>query len=128
MGCANTKVSSRAHKQLSSTEKKYVDEQSNKFDAYIGINDKEASSGSCDWRPEVLSHKMIQAAQGKPVVVVDLRSVKHSAKLTNAALPLISRLPKPETGFENLRLAFQKLEEKIDEAVLDNFVKSCQNL
>ena len=55
-------------------------------------------------------------------------SVKHSSLVTSEALALLSRLNKPENGFKELSLSFQKLDEKVSETVLEQFLQHVKHL
>ena len=49
-------------------------------------------------------------------------AIKHSSIVTSEAISVISRLPKPYTGFESVYLGFKKLEAKLSETVVDQFL------
>lgn len=51
-----------------------------------------------------------------------MNNINHPAIVTSEALSVISKLNKPDTGFEKLTLGFVKLDEKLSETVLDQFV------
>ena len=51
-----------------------------------------------------------------------MNGINHSSVVTSEALSVISKLNKPVTGFEKLTLGFAKLDEKLSETVLDQFV------
>ena len=48
--------------------------------------------------------------------------------VTSEALSVISKLKKPDIGFESIELRFCKLEEKVSETVLDQFVQHAKHL
>ena len=54
--------------------------------------------------------------------------IKHSSVVTSEALSVISKLNKPATGFESIKLYFKKLDEELSETVVDQLVKHCQHL
>ena len=54
--------------------------------------------------------------------------IKHSSVVTSETLSVISKLKKPDTGFEAIYLGFDKLDKKISETVLDQFVQHAKNI
>ena len=57
-----------------------------------------------------------------------MESVKHAAMVTSEALSVISKLKKPDTGLEKLGFEFLKLDEKLSDTVLDQFVQHAKLL
>ena len=57
-----------------------------------------------------------------------MASIKHSSTVTSESLSVISKLRKPETGFEQVDLNFHKLDERISETVIDQFTKDTKQL
>ena len=54
--------------------------------------------------------------------------INHSSVVTSEALSVVSKLKKPETGFEKVELRFKKMDEKIKETVVDQFVRHANQL
>lgn len=57
--------------------------------------------------------------------------IKHSSEVTSQALSVIERLYKPDTGFEKILFSFHKLDERVSDTVVDQFLphtKHVQNL
>jgi len=55
--------------------------------------------------------------------------VQHSASLTNEALGVFSRLMTQKEGFKTLTFAeILKMEEKLSDTVVDQFVQHCKHL
>ena len=57
-----------------------------------------------------------------------MSDIKHSSVVMSEALSLLSKLKKPDTGFERIGLLFSKLDEKVSETVLDQFVQDNKHL
>ena len=47
--------------------------------------------------------------------------IKHSSIVSSESLSVISKLNKPDTGFEKLEFWFHKLDEKVSETVMNQF-------
>ena len=60
--------------------------------------------------------------QDQEVKSVDMYGIKHSSVVTSEALSVISKLKKPATGFECIEFGFFKLDEKLSETVLEQFI------
>ena len=86
------------------------------------------NTGSFEWRAGTLSHKIAEFVQDQEVHSLEMSAIKHSSVVTSEALSVISKLNKPVTGFEKIELRFSKLDEKLSDTVLDQFVKSTQQL
>ena len=54
--------------------------------------------------------------------------IKHSSVVTSESLSVYSKLNKPDTGFEKIVMTFFKLDEKVSETVVDQFVQHSKNL
>ena len=54
--------------------------------------------------------------------------IKHSSVVTSEAFSVILKLDKPNIGFESIDLGFCKLDEKVSETVLDQFVQHAKHL
>ena len=52
----------------------------------------------------------------------------HSSVVTSEALSVLSKLKKPDTGFEKVVLIFEKLDAKVKETVVDQFVRHAKQL
>ena len=98
---------------------KLVDEDPEFFDAYVDINGDEVNRGGFEWRAGTLSHKITEAIQDQHVKSVRMECIKHSSIVTSEALSVISKLPKPDSGFESINFQFVKLEAKLSETVVD---------
>ena len=107
---------------------KLVDEDPEFFDARVEINGDEVHSGSFEWRAGTLSHKIAEHVQDQEVTSIGMSDIKHSSVVTSEALSVISKLNKPDTGFEKIELGFSKLEQKVSETVLDQFVQYAKHL
>ena len=83
---------------------KLVDEDPEFFDATVYINDDENNvhRGSFEWRAGTLSHKIAERIQDQEVKSFKMNYIKHSSVVTSEALSLISKLKKPDTGFEKI--------------------------
>ena len=57
-----------------------------------------------------------------------MREIKHSSEVTSEALYVISKLEKPDTGFEKISFSFSKLDDKVSETVLNQFVQHTKHL
>ena len=55
-------------------------------------------------------------------------NIKHSSTVTSEAFSVISKLKKPDTGFEGITLVFYKLDKKLSETVFDQFVQHAKQL
>ena len=71
---------------------------------------------------------IIEAIQDQEATSICMESVKHSSLVTSEALALLSRLNKPENGFKELSLSFQKLDQKVSETVLEQFLQHVKHL
>ena len=103
------------------------------FDATIYINrlnykDKPVHFGNFEWRAGTLSHKIAEKIQDETVKSVSMEKIKHSSVVTSEALSVISKLYKPDTGFEKIEFWFGKLNEKVSETVVDQFVLQAKHL
>ena len=99
---------------------KMADTELQIFDAYVKINGEEVHSGGAfEWRAGTFSHMVAEKIQDQQVKQVLLSDIKHSSEVTSEALSVISKLNKPETGFERINLLFVKLDEKISDTVVD---------
>ena len=108
---------------------KMVDTEVQIFDAYVYINDEEVHSGSqFEWRAGTFSHMIAEKIQDQQVKKVEMYSIKHSSAVTSEALSVISKLNKPDTGFEKVDLVFVKLDEKISDTVVDQFSQHVKHL
>ena len=63
-------------------------------------------SGHFEWRAGTLSHKIAEKIQDDTVKKVKMEYIKHSSAVTSEALSIISKLKKPDTGFETVKLEF----------------------
>ena len=74
------------------------------FDAIVYINDlsKKVHSGNFEWRAGTLSHKIAEKIEDEPVKYLKITDIKHSSAVTSEALSVISKLKKPDTGFEKV--------------------------
>ena len=57
-----------------------------------------------------------------------MTEIKHSSMVTSEALSVISKLKKPDSGFESIYMTFFKLEDKVSETVLDQFSQHAKYL
>ena len=97
---------------------KLVDEDPAFFDAIVFINfDQEnedenepAISGSFEWRAGTLSHEIAAGIQDDTVENFVYTNITHSSVVTSESLIVISKLKKPDTGFEGVFLGFAKLD------------------
>ena len=55
-------------------------------------------------------------------------SIRHSSVVTSEALSVISKLNKMAFGFQYIKLEFCKLDEKLSETVIDQFVQHTKYL
>ena len=76
------------------------------FDANVLINDAEVHSGNFEWRAGTFSHKIAEQIDDEVVTSVKMLDIKHSSVVTSEALSVISKLNKPDIGFEKLVLLF----------------------
>ena len=102
-----------------------VEEEVKTFDGYVNINGKNCIATEFEWRPAVFSHKIAEAIEDELAEKLDLRSFKHPTAVTNEALSVLSTVNKPETGFKELSMHFEKLDEKIGPTVVDQFANQC---
>ena len=52
-----------------------------------------------------------------------MRGIKHCSLVMSEALSVLSKLNKPDTGFNEVQLHFNKLDDKVKQTVLDQFVR-----
>ena len=57
-----------------------------------------------------------------------MTDIKHSSTVTSEALSVITKLDKPDTGFENVKLSFNRLDEKVSDTVVDQFSQHVKHL
>ena len=111
---------------------KLVDEKAAIFDGYIFLNDNEddpVNQGSFEWRPAVLSHMITEALDGDELTGIALGYFQHSASLTNEVLGVISRLLTEKEGLKTLAFGvIMKMEEKLSDTAVDQFVQHCKHL
>ena len=98
------------------------------FDAVVTLDDEEVHTGSFEWRAATLSHKIAEKIQDKQVKKVQVTKIRHSSVVTSECLSVISKLRKPDSGFEKLELEFIKLDEPVSETVLNQFVQHIKHL
>ena len=105
-----------------------VDDDPEFFDAEVVINKIGINDGNFEWRAGTLSHKITEAIQDQKVKSVQMTNIDHSFIVTSEAISVISKLPKPVTGFEFIRFEFLTLEAKLSETVVDQFLQHTRYL
>ena len=77
------------------------------FDSSVKINGKSVHSGNFEWRAGTLSHKILEKIEEDTVTSVMMERINNSSAVTSEALSVLSKLKKPDTGFERVTLTFK---------------------
>ena len=98
------------------------------FDAELCINETNIVDESFEWQTSTFDCKINEAIKEAEAESVSLQRVKHPAEVTDEVFQALAKIKKSERGLQSLTFSFLKLEEKVNEAVLDQFMQGCKHL